>query len=341
MANKALLHKQKGVVIILVLWIIVMATMFVSYLTSETRFLAAATQSLMSEVKYTGNLQSVLARAKYEIVQSSGLRNNPFILATQQYNEIQFAGEILKMTYPDDNNLEVRVLDHAGKINLNTLTQEKMRQLLEKHLQKDDPRIKELVDAWEDWRDVDNLKRLNGAEDKYYKGLKPSYKPANNALQDSDELLLIKGFKDLVFIKNNLGSFTTFGQLRGVNPNYASKETLLLIPGVNSEGAEQIIQHRQAQQFKRLSELNDYIDVKHHKDIAKWFGLVNGRTFSIIVYDKTLLEEAPEKEQSIYAYKEIITTERQGKNPPLTLRIYPSIKVSIPKAIPRPITDDR
>jgi len=48
-----------------------------------------------------------------------------------------------------------------------------------------------LEDAWHDWIDGDELKRINGAEKDYYETLSPPYEPRNSRLETVEELLLI------------------------------------------------------------------------------------------------------------------------------------------------------
>ena len=46
-----------------------------------------------------------------------------------------------------------------------------------------------------DWIDRDKLKRLNGAEDDYYRRLNLEYLPKNEPLESLEEAFLIRGFR--------------------------------------------------------------------------------------------------------------------------------------------------
>ena len=50
-----------------------------------------------------------------------------------------------------------------------------------------------LVDSIMDWRDPDDLHRLNGAENDYYMGQSPPYRCKNGPLDSLEELLLVRG----------------------------------------------------------------------------------------------------------------------------------------------------
>ncbi len=343
-------YKQRGVVLIIVLWFIVMALMLVSYLAFNTRLAAKIVMQQYDNVVESANIASAVARAKYEVMKYSNLRNNPFILASKAEVNTKFTGEVVSLTYPADKDLKVRIRDHAGKININKLSRFQMEQLLKKLLGEENSQISHLLDAWEDWIDNDKMKRLNGAEDAYYSHLQPAYYAANAPLQRIDELLLIKGYKDIPQLRKYFDSFTVHGALNTVNPNYADRETLLLIPGITEKAADQVISRRAVKQFKRLTDLDEFFTLDERVKMKGWLGLLNSQIFSILVYNKQQLENEQitdenedidtelisqpvvdgeqVKTKEIYAYKEVITISKQ-QHEPLTLRVYPSAKVTI------------
>lgn len=62
-----------------------------------------------------------------------------------------------------------------------------------------DKKADELTDAILDWRDADNLVRLNGAEKEYYIDHKKPYVPANGRFKKITELLMVKGVNRTIF----------------------------------------------------------------------------------------------------------------------------------------------
>jgi len=73
--------------------------------------------------------------------------------------------------------------DEAGKININTASQEMLVALFPP----------EVADAIIDWRDEDDTPQPDGAEDEYYLALTPPYHCRNGAFRTIGELLLVKG----------------------------------------------------------------------------------------------------------------------------------------------------
>lgn len=101
----------------------------------------------------------------------------------------------------EDNAKSIRygVTPEAGKLNLNTATDEQLQQLLLPLLTGlEIENGQELINALLDWRDEDTDAREGGAESEYYNTLKPPYNAKNGPLDTIDELLLVKGFNAIV-----------------------------------------------------------------------------------------------------------------------------------------------
>jgi type II secretory pathway component PulK len=96
----------------------------------------------------------------------------------------------------------VRVVDEAGKLNVNTATREQLLALKDM--------TEEIADAILDWRDQDDEVREGGAERGYYENLTFGYTIRNGPLQTIRELLLVKGVTETLLY----GEDTNFnGQL--------------------------------------------------------------------------------------------------------------------------------
>jgi len=259
--------------------------------------------------------------------------------APQQY---RFRGQEIKLSYPQAEHIGVRINDLSGKINLTQLKRKNFKLLLEKQLGAQGSKIEELLDAWEDWKDRDNLKRLNGAEKKYYKSKKLSYEPRNGPLESVNELRLIKGFDEVFKNIDLTEAFTLYARSRQVNPNIATRETLLLIPGINEETADEIIKQRNIQPFANMAEFKALFSPANVNQVTAWIGLTKSRYFSIMVYNKNHLnslrndsdvdlnnnDNSQARYQEVYVYEEIVQY-ISDKAKPKTVRVFPSKKVSL------------
>jgi general secretion pathway protein K len=116
--------------------------------------------------------------------------------------------------------IEYYAIDEAGKINLNATSSGLMASFLQyKGLKQEE--IDVVMDSLQDWRDIDNLTRLNGAEQDYYQKLEPPYIPRNGNFEDPSEFFLLRGTESLqgqfdpyeVFTVYNPGNRLNFDSL--------------------------------------------------------------------------------------------------------------------------------
>lgn len=86
-----------------------------------------------------------------------------------------------------------RITDEEARVNVNTATPERMDRLLAAAGL--DKQTRDVVaDSLQDWKDPDDLRRINGAESEdYYLKQPVPYRARNGALQDTAELLQIRG----------------------------------------------------------------------------------------------------------------------------------------------------
>ena len=85
----------------------------------------------------------------------------------------------------EDAVCQARVVDEAGKLNVNQATKEQLLTL---------PDMTETIaDAIIDWRDQDGKPAAQGAEQGYYQNLKVGYKIRNGSFRTVRELLMVKG----------------------------------------------------------------------------------------------------------------------------------------------------
>jgi general secretion pathway protein K len=111
-------------------------------------------------------------------------------------------------------------VNESGKIGLNTAPRPLLELLLQ-YLQLDAGEVEMIIDSLMDWRDSDDLHRLQGAESEFYLNLDEPYIPRNGPLQDPAELFLIRGAGTLrdrlvpedLFTVHNAGGGINFNNL--------------------------------------------------------------------------------------------------------------------------------
>jgi general secretion pathway protein K len=93
---------------------------------------------------------------------------------------------------------QVSVTDEESKIHLNRTSEEVLARLLQ-NTGVEASLAAAIADAALDWRDPDDLNRMNGAETSHYRSLPQPYRARNGDFERLDELLLVKGMTSGIF----------------------------------------------------------------------------------------------------------------------------------------------
>jgi general secretion pathway protein K len=157
----------------------------------------------------------------------------------------------------------VRLIDESGKIDLNQAPEVLLRNLLTNLDFADEDRertVNTLVDSILDWKDPDDLHRLNGAEDDYYQSLPNPYKARNGNFETVEELLLVKGMTPEILYGRDrkpglIDLVTVQGRSNKININSAPPGVLLALPGMTREMVEGLVAYRGEREIKNVQEI--------------------------------------------------------------------------------------
>lgn len=327
--NLKITRLQKGSILILVLWLITLGLILVTAIAANIRLSATAVIHHQQALKDWSAVLDAVNKARLELLieKMPKVEAQKTELYKQKSEENRFDGRALKLHYKAPEGITVRIYDLSSKLNISRLSQQQMQQLFAHILGDDDKQIPELVDAWLDWIDSDELKHLNGAEKAYYKKQKLGYEPRNGPLVTVEELRLIKGL-DEVFKDIELDStFTLYGGRAAVNPNTATREVLMMIPGMDEKSVNNILQARKTGDFKNAGELNINLTPSVIAKTKNWFTFSKSSYYSIVVYP-SVLEEHQLSEQLIYAYKEDVRVTGPTTKP-VVLQVNPFAKIKL------------
>jgi len=319
---------NKGSVLIIVMWLIMLGLILVTAIATNVRLSAMTVINQQQALSDWSRVLETLDKAYLEILIEN--LNKTKVKKTTAYkekdNDNLFDGRALQLHYKTPEGMTVRIYNLSGKISLNRLSEVKLKQLLEQVLGEHNKKVPELVDAWLDWQDKDDLKRLNGAEKQYYEKQKLPYIPRNSLFASVDEIRLIKGYEEVFKGVDLEKVFTLYGRTGGVvNPNYATREVLLMIPGIDKKIADDILKTREQQSFSNMSELNILLPPSIMQKAKPWFNLKTSKFYTIAVYPS---EFEQEEQKTITAYVEEVNVTNSRKLP-IILRVLPSAEISI------------
>ncbi len=223
---------QRGVALVLVMWVAVLLTVIASSFIVERR----------SETLVIGNSISI---GRAEAIANAGISRAIFeMYRTDNAPEAWKRDGTVQDWAFEGVPVKVEIRDESAKIDINTAADALLRGLFLSLGIADDEASK-IVDAILDWRDPDSLRRPNGAEEPEYRAAGLDYKPANAPFQAIEELQLVLGMRPDIY-RRIAPSITVFSRQPGVNPQLASREVLLALPGVTTEMVDEYIARREA-----------------------------------------------------------------------------------------------
>lgn len=253
-------NPQRGVALVIVLWILLLVTITTSAFT-----LMARMDSLEAH--------SILWSTKARLAAEAGM--NIAVLSLRDPDETTRLipdGRPFLVQY-HDAQVEVLVTDERGKLNINSASEAELWQLFFANgLEEDQASL--LTDAIMDWKDLDELTRPNGAELPEYESAGYQVGPGNQNFVMVEELLQVIGMPWELFQQIQPG-LTVWSDARTVNPAFAPVEALLALPDMTRELADEFVQARH-----ELESLNDLTLSLPSGQVAMAQG--RGLTYSIV-----------------------------------------------------------
>ena len=222
--------RSGGFALVLVLWVLSLLTIMAGSFALSMRREAGIVAGGSNNAKAVAVAESGLAIAELMIM-------NP-----DQLQRWHTDGSIYQIDYVE-SKVRVRLLSETGKVDLNK-ADEGLLQGLMMHAPVDAELQAQLVNAILDWRDGDDLVRIDGAEKKEYKEAGLSYQPRNKPFQSIEELQLVLGMNEQVFkwIENLV---TVHAGQAKVDLAQAAKEVLYVLPGMDAGLVDEYIAARQ------------------------------------------------------------------------------------------------
>ncbi|MCX7097267.1 MAG: type II secretion system protein GspK [Methylococcales bacterium] len=210
--------RQSGFALVLVLWILSLLTIMAGSFALSMRREAAITEGIKNNAQALAVAESGIAMAEMMLL-------NP-----DEAKRWRTDGSIYEID-SGAAKVRVRLLSEMGKIDINHANQALLEALVNNAQALDDKKGN-VVSAILDWRDKDDLIRLNGAEKDEYKEAGLSYAPRNKSFQSIEELQLVLGMeKELYYGLEPL--ITVYSRQPQVTKEQAAKEVLLVLPNVD------------------------------------------------------------------------------------------------------------
>jgi general secretion pathway protein K len=255
---------ERGVVLIVVLWIFIFLFVVAFDFSSSVREEANAAHRYNDETQGYYLAVAGFQKGLYDFLNQS---------AGQQSQGNQPPSDLFDGSWREGNlsvgGYRVRLNDEAGKINLNRADENMLRRIFT-NLDIEEPRRSILVDSILDWIDPDDLHRLNGAESDYYRSLTPPYSAKNGPFDTVEELLWVRGVTSALFFgyaednetrgdgTRRIGLreiFTVDSPVDRINLRTASAEVIHAVAGISLEKSRTFVEERKKLSEKTLADL--------------------------------------------------------------------------------------
>lgn len=188
-----------------------------------------------------------------------------------------------------DGYFKIKIDNESGKIDLNQVEKPLIMVMLDR-FELTDLEKNTIADSILDWRDKDDLHRLQGAENDYYQSLDPAYFSKDADFDSVEELLRVRGVTEGVYHALLKHVFTVNmpealhppkrteknSKKKGIekiNMNAASKHVLLSLPGMSEESATAVIDYRKEKDFFSIAELIPVIGMDNYVKISPYIAL--------------------------------------------------------------------
>jgi general secretion pathway protein K len=162
---------SRGIALVLVLWVLTLLTVMAVGMTAAQRTETALTDNLMADARFRALSDAAITYTVYNFI--SPPAGEGLAMGGQQN---QANADLPQPWLPngapkawgfDGNQLSIAVSNEQSRINLNQAPAQVLAALL-RALGVDEESAAAIADAISDWRDADDLKLVNGAEDSDY-----------------------------------------------------------------------------------------------------------------------------------------------------------------------------
>ncbi len=227
---KPAIRSQCGIALVLALWLTVLLTVIAGSFAFAMRSEALSARNAVSVAQARAAADGAVERIAFEL-QRPRLAD-AWVADGQPH--LWKDGEV---------SLKASAADETSKINVNLAGDALLRGLMISVGGLDADAATKVVDAIQDWRDADELRRPNGAEAADYTAAGLKYAPANGPFETTGEVARVLGVTPALFAR--IGpSITVHSRSPGINPATASRDVLLAVPNATPELVDAFIQQR-------------------------------------------------------------------------------------------------
>ncbi|MBC8317091.1 MAG: general secretion pathway protein GspK [Desulfobulbaceae bacterium] len=214
------------------------------------------------------------------------------------------------------------VINESGKMDLNKMNESLLKVFLEYlDVEVDDQSI--IIDSLYDWRDSDDLHRLNGAEAEYYEALEDPYIPRNGRILDPAEFFLVKGTDKLAKKFKGSEAFTVHNNSTKINFNSLTPFMLDFLVEGDEEKKTAYRDAKQELGTLNASQARIVLGDERFERCASFLGYssANNKYYTVIAEGQPGVTEESEIEREMASENEGETSESRQDKPSMAVSV--------------------
>lgn len=254
------------------LLVVIMVLLLASFLASQLSLDVRTEQRLAANAKERDRA-AILAEAGFNIALFRVMDKPIDLEAESEYGRLVPGRQY---THPlKGGQVKYHAVNESGKIDLNA-GDPKLLELFLQYRKLSLTQATVVLDSLQDWRDPDNLLRLNGAEQEYYMNLPAPYIPRNGRIEDPGEFFLLRG-TDLLFGEFPAEEvFTVHNPEKGINVNSLTPTMLDFIVEGDEARQQAYYEARQLQTTLNAGMIRQIIGERRFAELEPYFRYEEG-----------------------------------------------------------------
>lgn len=229
---------QRGIALVLVLWIIALLTIMALGLTTTQRTETALTRNQIEAARFRAQAETALSLTALNLLSTPTEATDP--------GAVWLPNGTAYPLIADGVELSVTLTNEASRIDLNAASRDQLAMLIELAQGEegfDEVQRDALADAIVDWRDQDDLAQLNGAEDGAYEDAGLPYGAGDGPFNSVEELRQVLGMTRELY-QRIAPHLTVHNETGRVEQRFAAPEVLAAIQGIPLEDAVDLVTRR-------------------------------------------------------------------------------------------------
>ena len=227
---------QRGIALILVLWVITLLTVMALGLTASQRTGSALTRNGLDTVRFRALSEAALNFAALNLLVA------PPILEPDPELGVWMPDGTPHPWVFDGESMTIAIFNEGSKIDLNQADGELLTQLFYA-VGVEEAEAVALADAILDWRDEDTMHQLNGAEDGDYDQAGLPYGAKDERFSSIEELQQVLGMDRALYYRL-APVVTVYSKDSNVDKTFASAAVLAALEDITLEDAQLVVEER-------------------------------------------------------------------------------------------------